>query len=512
MKKTALMLVLALLAVMLAPAALAANNTCGTNVTWQYISSSRTLMITCNGEEGVMNNYNNSDGAPWYNQRNNIDNVVMTGQMTYIGKYNFVGLKANFSLPDSVKQISTYAFITSTLKTFNMPRLLESIGASSFESCTFDQGIAIPEGVTTIPYRAFYSSKAPSLTLPVTLKTIDNYAFTFLNGPTEIELPEGLESVGSYAFDGCKSLTEITIPATVTTCSDGVFSACSVLEAIHVASDNAVLRDEDGILFDKTGTKLIVYPAGRTSESYAVSSHVKQLGNGAFSGNIHLRSVSLPDGITVLSSGAFTACTGLTHIDLPGKLTTIGKSAFANCPSLTELEIPHGVTELGEQAFSNSGIMRLVVPETVTSFGKYLFMQTSPYLEHPAGLTLSVVAGSAAHDYAKANGIAVEYHAPFGHADLILPADLEIVERSAFEGTDATIVYLPDGVTSIGGRAFAACPNLKHVYIPDSIPEGSIADSAFDDNSGLYLYGSEGGYAQSYAASHDSITFIPLDP
>ncbi len=505
MKKASILLALALLAVMLAPAALAANSgSCGTNITWKY--SSGTLTITCNGE-GRMKDYNSFDGAPWYSLRNNIHTVKMTGYITYIGKYNFYAIGASdgadYTLPDTVTTIGDHAFLSCNVNSMRFPRLLTEIQDSAFESCSFSQGIAIPEGVETIPYRSFYGCHAASLTLPSTLKTIEFNAFTFLNGPSSIDLPEGLESLGSNAFYNCNTLTEVTIPASITS-YENAFGYCYNLEAIHVAPGSSILSSVDGVLFDKEGTKLLMYPIGKKDESYTVPAGVTELAGSAFAHSPHLKSVTLPDGLTALSGSAFYGCTALTHVDFPASLTSIGNSAFGECTALTEMTIPRSVTTLGNTVFFKSTVSRVTIPPTVETLGTRVFDVC------PADLTLCVVAASPAHDYALENNQAVEYLSPFEDTDFTLPVNLKSIEDSAFEGVDAAIVIIPDGMTTIGSRAFASCPNLKHISIPDSVT--TIDGHAFDEVNSLYLYGTANGPAQTYAASHDNITFIPLTP
>ena len=500
MRKASLLLALVLFSCLLAPAAMAATSgSCGTNITWRLDTSTRTLTITCNGE-GQMNDYKNYDSAPWHSQWKNIDHVVMTGYITYIGKNNFFDLEADFVLPDTIKRIGKDGLAHCTIYSINMPALLETIDESAFEFSVFKQGITIPNGVEEIPYRAFKSCTLPSITLPSTLKYIRDNAFHLCVGLTELELPEGLTYIGYGAFVGCSSLKEITIPSTLNNYDPNYFfDYCNSLEAIHVSPDNEILTDVDGVLFDKPVTNLILYPTAKQAEHFDVPSSVTVLNPATFSQNEYLKSVSLPDGIIVLPRSAFLGCTQLNHVDLPAGLTEIGNYAFEECTALTEMTIPYGVTTLGNTVFSKSGLQRLTIPETVTTFGDRIFDLC------PDGLTLCVAAGSPAHDYAVENGFAVEFLSPFDHADLILPDDLTTIEDEAFMGTDAAIVHIPASVTEIGSRAFADCPNLRHINLPVG---ATLADDAFDGCGTVYLYAP----AETYATAHDNVTFVPLEP
>ncbi len=52
---------------------------------------------------------------------------------------------------------------------------------------------------------------------------------------------------------------------------------------------------------------------------------------------------------------------------------------------------------------------------------------------------------------------------------LTLPADTVIIGEQAFYGTDAEIIILPEGVTSIGNGAFGGSQSLRKVYVPYSL-------------------------------------------
>ncbi|MBQ8162282.1 MAG: leucine-rich repeat domain-containing protein, partial [Clostridia bacterium] len=93
-----------------------------------------------------------------------------------------------------------------------------------------------------------------------------------------------------------------------------------------------------------------------------------------------------------------------------------------------------------------------------------------------------------------------EYHffSVSGNAVLVLPKGLSTIEEEAFEGIAAEQVQIPQGVTRIESRAFAACPNLREVKVPASVTY--IADDAFEGD--LYLVGPSGSYVESFAESH----------
>lgn len=131
------------------------------------------------------------------------------------------------------------------------------------------------------------------------------------------------------------------------------------------------------------------------------SSSVTSIGRGAFSGNTSLRSVSLPVGVEKIGQEAFADCTALTSVSLPSTLESVGAGAFYGCSSLGSVNIPRGVTSLGDDAFYGcSSLKTVTIPDSVTSIGDGAF-------DGCDGVNVKCSTGSAAYEYAVANGIAV---------------------------------------------------------------------------------------------------------
>ena len=88
--------------------------------------------------------------------------------------------------------------------------------------------------------------------------------------------------------------------------------------------------------------------------------------------------------------------------------------------------------------------------------------------------------------------------------ELKLPSGLVQIENEAFMGdTSLDIVILPNGVKSIGDKAFANS-SIKRIYLPESITY--IGNNAFYGCNNIIGYGLEGTYASEYFKMH-SIPF-----
>ncbi len=126
---------------------------------------------------------------------------------------------------------------------------------------------------------AFYNNdNITSITIPSSVTSIGDYAFSNCTGLTTVTFEEGskLSSIRSGAFENCKSLTSITIPSSVTSIGSWAFEDCS-----------------------------------------------------------SLTSITIPEGVTGIGSYAFNNCTGLTSITIPEGVTSIGSYAFRYCDNLT---------------------------------------------------------------------------------------------------------------------------------------------------------------------------------
>lgn len=88
----------------------------------------------------------------------------------------------------------------------------------------------------------------------------------------------------------------------------------------------------------------------------------------------------------------------------------------------------------------------------------------------------------------------------FPEPDFRLPSSLRTIGAEAFCGAAFRYPLLPDGVKTIGKRAFADCPKLSYIYIPATVK--SIDPTAFAGVSDLKILGAAGSYAESFAAQY----------
>lgn len=336
----------------------------------------------------------------------------------------------------------------------------------------------IPQG--KIDYSAIRRIK--KLTLPKGLKAIEQQAFEFCNGLTQIKLPAGLTSIGYAAFRDCQNLKSINIPEQVSRIGKAAFSGCSRLSAPKLP---------DGL---------------------------EAIDRQAFYNCRSMRILSFPSSLREISDQAFAYCS-VTKIALNENLASIGEKAFfAN--DLKEIVLPAGIGSVNNGAFHQNGnksLKAVTVNNPQTVFGRGVFGYDDGWTTYYKAHRKELDAGQEA-DFDKDNpdnwfdyyadkedfgqttltftcypgstaDRLYQYHVGKnylqGNADNVITAPADRILRAGLYQNDDRVyeLVIPEGVEEIENRAFAGLSTLNKITFPSTLKR--IGAYAFEQCIGL---------------------------
>lgn len=436
-----------------------------------------------------------------------LESIKIPKSITYIGScFRNSGLKS-VTIPESVKSIGRSAFSDcSNLTSVTIPESVTSIGDYTFGGCTGLTSITIPKSVTSIGDGAFNlvnnviyngslsgsawgakcingyiedglvykdgskkillgcsSSRTGNVSIPNTVKHINEYAFYECKSLTSVIIPEGVTDIGKRAFCECDSLKRMTIPRSVTSIGEETFWFCNGLTSI-ILPENI------------TSISKSTFAGCHSLASISIPQSVTTIGEGALFGCESLTSITIPDGVTSISDDAFEDCSGLISVTIPEGVTNIGSGAFSGCSSLTSVTIPDSVTSIGKDAFACCiSLINITIPKSVTSIGYHAFYMVNNVI-YNGSLSNSTWGAKCVNGYVE-NGIVYKDSSKktfigcsFAKSGSVsIPNTVEYIDEYAFYGCYTLLsVTIPKSVITIDEGAFFSCDNLKDVYYQGS--------------------------------------------
>ncbi len=209
---------------------------------------------------------------------------------------------------------------------------------------------------------------------------------------------------------------------------EGAFSNCEHLETIFIPNS-----------ISKIGKKAFSDCKNLKAVTFAEDSQLTNIGIGAFENCSKIKNVEFPSELKTIERDAFRHCINLESIAMSNSITSIGASSFENCDSLESVTIPNSLSFYGEGAFATC--------DNLTKF------------EVNDNENFNVIDNNL---YTKDGKTLLQY--------TIAKSENKFV--------------VPNGVTSIGYKAFAFSKNLISITLPSTLT--IIGDDAFNDCNYLF--------------------------
>lgn len=334
----------------------------------------------------------------------------------------------------------------------------------------------------------YNQNKVRTLTLPRTLRHINNWGLSDYRAITDLEIPANVERMGENIVYNCPQLQRIKVNAEVPPTlgsldnnsyhEDGYrtyhyirivipresFHAYRLVNAWNT-DYNVLIGGDEGITVS-TGKiaagdlgHVVVEEAGYLQEVNKLIiegelnaddwSKIKQMTNlteldlskalideipsNAFSGRWAIDKVVLPPTLKKIGSFAFQG-TALTSVNIPDNVETIKECAFSQVRQLQEVHLPDSLTSLGNYAFAECRSLRTVkIPTKLKTIPDYTF-QNCRSLQ------------------------SVELH-----------DSITAFEDYSFNNCDLREITLPKSTTWVGGSAFKGNANLSKVTLNEGL-------------------------------------------
>ncbi len=397
--------------------------------------------------------------------------------------------------------------------------------------------VSLPDELTNISGFAFYGCSAlESISMPLTVTSIGSFSFMDCSSLREIEMPLYLEEIGSGCFNGCSSLEGIELPGDVNTIESNAFLRCTALKSIAVDESNSYYSSADGVLYNKEGTELICYPAGKSDTAFILPDTVLDITPSAFAycDSIEKINISYNSPLETIGAMAFYGCEKLNYFFIPANVSSITRGAFDMCTSLEKIDVHYG----NEIYFSYMGVLcknnpddpeeitasivccpsaltdeygnraeSFVVPYFVYKIEQGAFYRcvdlrvitfTNNYLDS-SPFSLGSVTDSEESGYS----LKVIEKSAFSYCEklekIILPEGLEVIGEMAFlDCASLEDIYIPESVTSVGQLAFSGCTRLKAIVVFSR--DCTLSSLQTSEGSAVY-YGYEGSTVQELTQS-----------
>lgn len=285
---------------------------------------------------------------------------------------------------------------------------IDAISIGVFNGCTELKTADIPNSIIKIGQDAFKGTKIDKINLS-NVAIIGDNAFRGCTNLTSLDMPS-IESLGYRCFMDCENIESCVFGEKLTTINQFAFDNTKIktfdlpatfrdtyqkgfslrwwptcLEAIKINDSNPNFCDDDGVVYNKEKTLLLLLPPSKTGEytalanNYGTSLSQISLDKLVFSDNVTsvsrmcytnlgfipstVKEVIFPSSVTRISS-SFDGCNQLERVDLGG-ITAIS-SCFRECSSLTEVKMD--CVETISSSFQECPKLNLKLPESIKTF------------------------------------------------------------------------------------------------------------------------------------------------
>jgi hypothetical protein len=167
-----------------------------------------------------------------------IDGLAVTA-IGYEAFYGALGRPTRVTLPDSVTNIGSFAFINcSRLTEIVFGRRVATIGDYAFAFCGGLAAVTLPDSLATIGEASFINCRSlETVAVPDRVTAIGPWAFEYCATLTNGTVGQSVTNIGYGAFRRCPNLVRVTIGRRVASIAGTAFEWCPRLKEVCFLGD-----------------------------------------------------------------------------------------------------------------------------------------------------------------------------------------------------------------------------------------------------------------------------------
>lgn len=268
----------------------------------------------------------------------------------------------------------------------------------------------------------YNQNKVRTLTLPRTLRHINDWGLSDYRAITDLEIPANVERMGDYIVNNCPQLQRIKVNAEVPPTLGSLDNDSYYEDGYNIYHYLRIVIPRES------------FHAYRLVSAWNTDHNVLIGGDEGITVNTGKIAAGDLGHVVVEEAGYLQE---VNKLIIEGELNSDDWSKIKQMTNLTELDLSKAlIDEIPSNAFSGRwAIDKVLLPPTLKKIGNYAFQRTS--------LT-----------------------------SVNIPDNVETIEEAAFRQVkQLQEVHLPDSLTSLGRYAFSACRSLRTVKIPTKLKE-----------------------------------------
>lgn len=197
---------------------------------------------------------------------------------------------------------------------------------------------------------------------------------SYIGDSVEVNIPEMIDgytvtTINSNCFFYKKQIEKVVIPKTVEVLNNYddqayVFRGNWKIKEIVVAENNPYYSTDNGVLYNKSKTRLIFFPIASEETEFTIPLSVKEIGPGAFVYNLNLKSIKFLSELSYIGHDAFNYMNGISYFEYP-KCNLDRMSGILNdCLGHIDVIISKDITAIKDLSFAGSNVTLYVYPDS----------------------------------------------------------------------------------------------------------------------------------------------------